>query len=239
MVFMKLLVKKILMCIIWIVSKIYPYSLSLQIHDIRDLLYSMWVSHFVCEFGDNSLIGYPCSLHGDRKRLSIGTHVYIGKQTVIEPICKYGGQKLPSKIVIGNYCTIGEFNHITAVNNIIIGDGLLTGRRVLLSNNNHGDFSKDDLKVRPAERRITSKGDLVIENNVWIGEGASVLGSLRIGEGSVIAANSVVTKDVPSYTLVAGVPARIIKSLKENSLSDAAMVANVLIDKIVKPNTQK
>ena len=194
-----------------IVAWLYPYSFSLRLRGIRNSLYTMWVSNFVYEFGCYNVIKYPCWFYGDRKRISIGDYVVIGKQTVIEPICRYYEQLLPSKIMIGDHCSIGEYNHITAVNNIIIGNGLLTGRRVLISNNNHGEFTMKDLKIRPDERKITSKGDLVIEDNVWIGEGASILGHVRIGEGAVIAANSVVTKDVPPYTMVAGVPARIIK----------------------------
>lgn len=201
--------------LMWIVGKIYPYSLSLRLHGVRNVLYTMWVSNFVYKFGKRNLVKYPCWLYGDRKRVSVGNYVVIGKQTVIEAIYRYHGQQLPSKIVIGDHCSIGEYNHISAVNNIIIGNGLLTGRRVLISNNNHGEFTMEVLKIRPDERKITSKGDLVIEDNVWIGEGASILGHVRIGEGSVVAANSVVTMDVPPYSLVAGVPAKIVKCLKD------------------------
>ena len=195
------------------ISRLYSYSFSLRLRTHRNTLYTMWISNFVYEFGCNNVIKYPCWFYGDRKRVSIGNYVVIGKQSVIEAIYRYHGQELPSKIVIGDHCSIGEYNHITAVNNLIIGNGLLTGRRVLSSNNNHGDFTMKDLKNRPEERKITSKGDLVIEDNVWIGEGASILGHVRIGEGAVVAANSVVTKDVPPYTLVAGVPAKVVKSI--------------------------
>ena len=208
---MKKFIKKCLLFLMWIFSRVYPYKLSIFLRLIRDVLYTMWVANFIDEFGDKNNIGYPCYLYGIPKRISIGNNVSIGKQTVIEAICNYRGQELSSYIKIGNHCSIGEYNHITAVNNIIIGDGFLTGRRVLLSNNNHGNFTRDDLLVRPTEREITSKGDLIIEDNVWIGEGASILGHVRIGKGAIIAANSVVTKDVPPYAMVAGIPARVIK----------------------------
>ena len=57
----------------------------------------------------------------------------------------------------------------------------------------------------------TSKGDIIVQDDVWIGYGATILSGLTIGQGAVIAAGSVVTKDVTPYSVVAGVPARVIK----------------------------
>ena len=57
------------------------------------------------------------------------------------------------------------------------------------------------------------KGPVVIEDNVWIGEKASIMPGVHIGKGAIIAANSVVTHDVPAYAVVAGVPAKIVKQL--------------------------
>ena len=66
--------------------------------------------------------------------------------------------------------------------------------------------------MRPLERPITSKGPVVIGNNVWIGDKATILPGVTIGDGAVIAANAVVTKDVPAYSVVGGNPARVIKN---------------------------
>ena len=68
--------------------------------------------------------------------------------------------------------------------------------------------------ILPADRKIVSKGDVEIGENVWIGENACILSGVHIGKGCIIAANAVVTKDVPSFSLVAGVPAKVIKSIK-------------------------
>ena len=97
---------------------------------------------------------------------------------------------------------------------IQIGDNLLTGNDVLISDNNHGQTVKDDLMIRPQDRPIHSKGEIIIGNNVWIGEKAVVLGNVKIGDGAIIAANSVVTHDVPAYSIAAGVPAKIIKQIQ-------------------------
>ena len=117
-----------------------------------------------------------------------------------------------SLITIGRDCNFGAFNHITASNKIIIGDNCLTGKWVTISDNDHGTTNLEDLKKRPQDRDIVSKGPVIIGENVWIGDKATILGGVTIGNGAVIAANSVVTKDVPPYSVVGGIPAKVIKS---------------------------
>ena len=80
-----------------------------------------------------------------------------------------------------------------------------------ISDNNHGSTDFDTLHELPANRKLYTKGPVIIGNNVWIGDKATILGGVTIGDGAVIAANSVVTKDVPAYSVVGGNPAKIIK----------------------------
>jgi acetyltransferase-like isoleucine patch superfamily enzyme len=118
-------------------------------------------------------------------------------------------------ISIGSDVSLGEFNHITAINSISIGDGVLTGRWVTISDNAHGNLD-DDTALMPSERDLYSKGSVTIEDNVWIGDKVTILPNVRIGEGSVIGANSVVTKDIPPFCVAAGNPAKIIRKLNEH-----------------------
>ena len=67
--------------------------------------------------------------------------------------------------------------------------------------------------VPPIKRELRTKGEVVIGDNVWIGDKASILPGVIIGKGSIVGANSVVTKDVPPFTVVGGNPAKIIKKL--------------------------
>ena len=89
---------------------------------------------------------------------------------------------------------------------------MLTGKWVTITDNSHGETDKTTLGMRPQERPITSKGPVIIGNNVWIGDKATILPGVTIGDGAVIAANAVVTKDVPAYSVVGGNPARVIKN---------------------------
>lgn len=124
-----------------------------------------------------------------------------------------GYQYFHPQIEIGNRCNIGMMSHITAINSIKMGNDVLIGPQVLISDNSHGQFVFDQLKIAPSRRPLFSKGAVVIEDNVWIGQGAMILAGVTIGKGSIIAANSVVTKSIPPYSLAAGSPATIINHI--------------------------
>jgi acetyltransferase-like isoleucine patch superfamily enzyme len=123
----------------------------------------------------------------------------------------YLNQTFTPQIIIGNGCSIGSHTHITAINNIVIGNNVLTGKYILITDNAHGQSNMGLLDISPVERALYSKGQVIIEDNVWIGEKVSILPNVKIGRGVIIAANSVVTKDVPPYCVVAGNPAKIIR----------------------------
>lgn len=122
-------------------------------------------------------------------------------------------QKLQPDMRIGEECHFGAFNHITCTNKIQIGNRLLTGKWVTITDNSHGTTDLDSLHIDPIKRPIYSKGPVIIGDNVWIGDKATILPGVTIGDGAVIAANAIVTKDVPAYCVAAGNPARIIKNV--------------------------
>jgi len=113
-------------------------------------------------------------------------------------------------ISIGRDCRFGAFNHITCINKISIGDNCLTGKWVTITDNSHGNTDNNILSLAPINRPLVSKGSVIIGNNVWIGDKATILPNVTIGDGAVIGANAVVTKDVPAYCVVGGNPAKII-----------------------------
>lgn len=90
----------------------------------------------------------------------------------------------------------------------------MTGRWVTISDNNHGAFIRDSLDFPAYQRPIVSKGGVFVGKNVWIGDKATILSGVNVGQGSIVAANAVVTKDVPPYSLVAGNPAKIVKHIE-------------------------
>lgn len=183
----------------------------------RNGIYSQWIRNFVGQTGDGCHFQYPLRLQGGGN-----LHIRIGARTIIQSYSILGcwdhycdKMNFKPEIVIGNDCCIGEFCHITACNRIVIGNGLLTGRFVYISDNSHGILSLEESDIPPIKRNLVSKGEVIIGNNVWLGDKVAILSGVHIGDGAVVAANAVVTKDVPSYSLVAGVPAKTIKYLKK------------------------
>lgn len=211
---MKRLLKQILTYIMRIVSKLYSYDLDLWIQNKRNVLYTMWISNFIGEVGDKCHFKYPLRLQGGgHKRVRIGSRTSIQAYSILGAWEQYGEMRYKPEIIIGEDCNMGEFCHITAINKITIGNGLLTGRFVYIGDNAHGELSWEDAKNPPSKRELKSKGEIVIGNNVWIGDKVTILGGVIIGDNVIIGANSVVTHDIKSNSIAVGVPAEIIKKL--------------------------
>ena len=149
------------------------------------------------------------------KYMDIGADVVFSRYCVVECYDKYLKWEYSPKLQIGNNCRFGEFTHVSTINGIEIGHGLLTGRFVLISDNSHGTPSVlEEHNIAPRFRPLLSKGKIKIGNNVWIGDKATILPGITIGDGAIIAASAVVTKDVPPHAVVAGNPAKIINIAK-------------------------
>ncbi len=123
-----------------------------------------------------------------------GTFIHIGQNTFIGPGTCIAG---PGDIKIGKNCLIAAQSGIFA--------------------NNH-NFADMELPIR--EQGITRRG-IVIEDDCWLGSGVKVLDGVTIGKGSVIGANSVVTKDIPPFSVAVGIPARVIKKRGAKDLINA------------------
>jgi len=114
-----------------------------------------------------------------------------------------------SKLTVGNNVSINRYGILNAGGGISIGNDVLIGPRVTIYSQNH-NFEDTTELIR---RQGYTKAQVKIGNNVWIAANVTILPGVTIEENSVIAANSVVNKDVAKNTLVAGVPARVIKEL--------------------------
>ena len=194
----------------FIQNKVYSYNDSFIWNERKAVIKSKWLSVSFLRPAKNCIFSGKVYLK-DPHRICLGSNNFFGDNLYLTAWSCFSKNTNPALITIGNRCNFGAFNHITSINQIIIGDNCLTGKFVTISDNNHGTTTIDDLQLPPLKRTVVSKGPVIIGNNVWIGDKATILGGVKIGDGAVVAANSVVTKDVPAYNVVAGNPAKTIK----------------------------
>ena len=108
------------------------------------------------------------------------------------------------RILVGKYCSVGrDCNFFLHANHRI--DWITTSSQLL------GPVTPEIAEMHMKMGHPTCKGDIVVENDVWIGAKSTIMSGVKISNGAVVAANSVVTKDVPPYSIVAGNPAKIVK----------------------------
>ena len=162
-------------------------------------------------FKNARLIRFPFRVRG-KQYIKIGKGFTTGFNCRIDAlnINNFGEKYL---IEIGENVEINDEVHIGATEKIIIEDNVLIASKVYISDHNHGSYKGDEQDSPmsiPKERKIHSS-PIRIEKNVWIGELCCILQGVTIGEGSIIGAMSVVTKDIPPYTIAVGSPAKLIK----------------------------
>jgi acetyltransferase-like isoleucine patch superfamily enzyme len=145
------------------------------------------------------------------KAISIGKSVCIGPYSDIVVLASTPYSPIEGKLSIGNGVVIGSGANIRAAGGVIvIGDNALLGQKVSLIAANHQVDNKAPYRDLPWN---ADKTGVVLEDNVWIGAGVIILPGSTVGKNSVVAAGSVVTKNIPSNQLWAGVPAKWLKSL--------------------------
>lgn len=144
--------------------------------------------------------------------------VYVGKYT-------YGGIRVINynkneKLIIGKFCSIAQ--------NVVF---------ILNADHRIDTISSFPFRVKVLGERMegTSKGNIIIDDDVWIGYGATIMSGVHIGQGAVVAAGAVVTKDIPAYAIVGGVPAKIIKFRFDKNVIDKLLLISYseLTDEII------
>jgi acetyltransferase-like isoleucine patch superfamily enzyme len=146
-------------------------------------------------------------LHACPQGIEIGAETIVMHGAILHV---YNFRNLPhAGIKIGRNSLIGEYSVIRGQGGVVIGDRVYTSpfTQIVAVNHVYEDPSRPFV-----EQGITAEG-IVIEDDVWLGSSVVVTDGVRIGQGAVVAAGAVVTKDVPPHTVVAGVPARVIKTI--------------------------
>lgn len=141
-----------------------------------------------------------------RGGIRIGDNVTLERYVIMK--CTGALRELGESITIGDNSSIGAFSYVGGSGGLTIGKNVLGGQRLGFNPENH--VFDDD--ARPIREQGTTRRGIVIEDDCWLGSGGIFLDGVTVGRGSVVAAGSVVNRDVPAFSVVGGVPARILRS---------------------------
>lgn len=205
--------KKVIRLIAALVSFVLRYRLIKIFWFIRNELNSAVVKRELKQCGRDFKIYYPTILKGG-KYISVGDDFVCYSNLRIEAYDKYNSKIFSPEIQIGNNVGINYDCHIACINKVSIGNNVLMASKIFITDHYHGAIDFVSVQLAPRLRDLVSHGEVVIEDNVWIGEGVVVMPGVRIGKNSIIGANSVVTKNLPSNCVAVGAPAKVIKLLK-------------------------
>jgi len=158
--------------------------------------------------GENSFIIPPFQSF-NIKEMHVGNNTRISEFCWIQCMDTYAGETFSPRLDIGDNVHIGRFSHIINCGNMKIGNNVVIAERVYISDNLHGF---EDINMPIMQQFLKQPGPVIIEDEAWIGNGACILPNVTIGKHSIIGSNAVVTKNIPPYSVAAGVPAKVIKT---------------------------
>lgn len=176
----------------------------------RDIVTALYTKKFE-KFGHDSVLYHPLCIRG-RENICIGNQTTILNGVRMQVYNDLTGKQ--SKIKIGDNCYIGYNNTFLAGGNITLEDGVLMASNILISSENHSiNPESPDYYMN----QKLSCAPIIVGEGTWIGEKVSILSGVTIGKKCVIGAGSIVTKDIPDFSIAVGSPAKVIKKYNFNT----------------------
>lgn len=163
-------------------------------------------------FGEGSIICWPPNTIFNERYIHIGEDTMIGPHVTLSAGMVEGQECLTTDVVvIGDRCLIGKGSGIVGHLSITIGNDVWTGHHVYITDQNHG---YEDVSI-PISRQSQPERAITIGDGSWLGHGSIVLPGVNIGRHVVVGANSVVTTDIPDFSVAVGSPARVVRRYRE------------------------
>ena len=171
-------------------------------------------------FGRSDISIFPDARLGSVGCMQIGKGFTAGRGLWLEAVTDYApaNQKFSPQLIIGDRVSVGEYVHIGCNHRIMIGDDVLMGSKIYITDHNHGIYrgdKTDNPNIPPSDRQLTEGESVEIGARCWIGEFVTILPGVTIGEGCIIGSHSTVTHDIPANSIAVGSPARVVKQWDE------------------------
>lgn len=162
--------------------------------------------------GPGLILEDRATLHAlSRDGIALGRNVTIARQAVLT--CTGVLAELGVGIRVGDRSAIGAGSFVGGQGGVYVGDDVIMGPGVRIFSENH----RHDAHDRPIRAQGEVRDAVIVERDCWIGAGATILAGVTVGTGCVVAAGAVVTRSVPPYSVVAGVPARVVRSRRQGA----------------------
>lgn len=162
-------------------------------------------------FGEGSCLAFPQATLFGTASVHVGRDVLVGRGCTLTVGYGAGDTTLPERgLVIGDRCVLGMGSTITAHESVVLGDDVWFGQGVFVSDANHAYQDPGT----PVGRQLGTHRPVVVGAGSWVGHRAVLLPGTRLGRNVVVAAGAVVRGEVPDHTVVAGVPARVVRRLE-------------------------
>ena len=169
----------------------------------RDKLFSVAVSRAFANFGSETVIQLPVRISGEH-RMSLGSGVFVGAGSWLQTL----GTSDDLLLEIGDGTSIAGNCVISAAVSVRIGRRVLIARGTYIADHSHA-YERTDVPI--ADQGITNLRPVIVDDGAWIGENTVLTPGVTIGAGAIVAANAIVSSDIPPYSVAAGSPARVIR----------------------------
>ena len=166
------------------------------------------------KFGEGSIILFPFTTIFNQRYIHVGNQVMIGEHVALSAGMIPGQECLTNPVVrIGDRCLIGRGSGIVGHYSIDIGDDVWTGHHVYITDQSHG---YEDV-TKPISQQSQPEKSVSIGDGSWLGHGVVVLPGAKIGRNVAVGANSVVSGELPDFSVAVGAPARVIRQYSPES----------------------
>ena len=211
---MKEMIFKPVIMVTSFMGKLIPERIPLLWQYLKNECYAAYLKHFFVGAEKLTVNGLPIHFLGG-KYINIGQNVTLGHDAELFAVYRWENcnQEFSPQIVLGNNVVLAPYSRIGCIDRVEIGDWTTIGQRVYITDHTHGDVSVEHLNLPPRHRPLYSKGPVKIGSYVHVGENSCIMPGVTIGDHSVIGAGSVVTHDIPPYSVAAGNPARVLKTI--------------------------